>query len=228
MSSQASLFHPVVVYLLFHGLVFVIRPILVICCGFDSVWHYMLFDPSPENLVRGLEVSSGALIVFCLVCMTFGWCRIGYYSSQPREFTPLQRDGLILATLLLSPLIAYSIHATSSGEATGERVGGIYIMTGSSGYINDAQVMAASLICAWLMMTRFRWPAVLVALVYVMYRCYGGWARWTFLLFFLAIALAYAWQNQRRWMPFGRFCWSFQRCCFSTRSGKIVIGYMTR
>jgi hypothetical protein len=202
MSGQASLFHPVTMYLLFHALVFVARPILVVCFGFDSVWNYMFFDPSPEVLAKSLAVSSVALLVFCSTCMAFGWCQAGNYASQPRAFTRLEKEGLVLTTVLLLPIIAYSIHVGFSGGATGERVGGTYIMTGTSGYINDAQVMAGSLICAWLMVTRFRWPVILLAAVYVMYRCYGGWARWTFLLFFLATALVYAWQHQRRWMPF--------------------------
>jgi hypothetical protein len=200
-SGQASLFHPVTVYLLFHALVFVIRPILVIGCGFDSVWNYMFFDPSPDILVRSLAVSSLALVVFCSTCLAFGWCDSGNYASQPRAFKQLEINGLILTTVLLVPLIAYSIHVGFSGEATGQMIGGTYIMTGTSGYINDAQVMAGSLICAWLMVTRFRWPVVLLAAAYVLYRCYEGWARWTFLLFFLAAALVYTWQHQRRWMP---------------------------
>jgi hypothetical protein len=202
LSGQASLFHPVTTYLAFHALVFVLRPILVVCCGFDSVWNYMVFDPSPEILVKSLAVSSVALVVFCSTCLAFGWSRAGNYPTQPRTFTQLEKNGLLFTTVLLAPIIAYSIHVGLSGEATGERVGGTYIMTGTSGYINDAQVMAGSLICAWLMVTRFRWQVVLIAAVYVMYRCYGGWARWTFLLFFLATALVYAWQHQRRWMPF--------------------------
>ena len=201
MSGQASLFHPVTLYLLFHGLVFVIRPILVVCCGFDSVWNYMIFDPSPEILVRSLAVSSLALVVFCSACVAFGWCQAGNYANHPRGFDRLEKNGLIFTTILLAPIIAYSIHVGLSGAATGERVGGTYIMTGTSGYINDAQVMAGSLICAWLMVTRFGWPVVLAAAAYVMYRCYEGWARWTFLLFFLATALVYTWQYQRRWMP---------------------------
>ena len=90
LSGQASLFHPVTIYLLFHGLVFVMRPILVVCCGFDSVWNYMFFDPSPEILVRSMAVSSVALAVFCSACLAFGWCQAGNYPSQPRAFTQAQ------------------------------------------------------------------------------------------------------------------------------------------
>lgn len=201
MSGQASLFHPVTVYLFFHGLVFVVRPILVLCCGFDSVWQYMLFEPTPEQLMRAIAVSSLALVVFCGACMGFGWCRVGDFSERPRAFTPREKLSLVVTTLLLLPLVLYSVRISNSGAATGKMVGGTYIMTGTTGYINDAQVMGGALICAWLIMTRFRWPALLTAVVYVMYRSYEGYGRWTILLLFLAAALAYAWQRQRLWMP---------------------------
>ena len=204
-SGQASLFHPVTVYLFFHGLVFVLRPILVVLFGFDSVWKYMVFAPTPEDLVKCMAVSSLALVVFCSVCMAFGWCRVGNYTAH-RSFTQLEAASLALTSLLLAPIILYSIHVTSSGEDTGTRIGGTYIMTGSNGYINDAQVMGGTLICAWLALARFRWPVVLMAAVYVTYRSYAGWARWTIVLFFLAAALTYAWQHQRRWMPLWSYC----------------------
>lgn len=184
MSGQASLFHPVTVYLLFHGLVFVVRPILVVLFGFDAVWNYMIFAPTPEDLVRSMAVSSLALVVLCSTCLAFGWCRVGDYSAQPRSFTQLERNSLILTTLLLTPIILYSVHVVGSGQATGKMVGATYIMTGTTGYINDAQVMGGALICTWLVFSRFRWPVVMAAAIYVMYRSYQGWARWTILLFF--------------------------------------------
>src|SRR5215472_10450429 len=101
LSGQASLFHPVTLYLLFHGLVFVMRPILVICFGFDSVWNYMFFDPSPEILVRSLAVSSLALVVFCSTCMAFGWCEVGNYTSKSQGFIQLEKKALVLTTVLL-------------------------------------------------------------------------------------------------------------------------------
>ena len=154
-SGQASLFHPVTVYLFFHGLVFVLRPVLVVLFGFDTVWNYMVFAPTPEDLMKSLAVSSLAMVVFCLACLAFGWSRVGDYSTPPRLFTRQETVGLVLASLLLAPVIFYSIHVVNSGAATGKMVGGTYIMTGSSGYINDAQVMGGSLICAWLAVSGF-------------------------------------------------------------------------
>ena len=63
-SRQASIFHPVTTYLGFHGLVFVLRPILVFSYGFDTNWSYMEFRPSEEVFIRTLAASSLAMICF--------------------------------------------------------------------------------------------------------------------------------------------------------------------
>ena len=61
-SKQASVFHPAMAYLLFHGLVFVVRPILVYYFNFDFCWHYMGFQPSNAIFVKTLAVTSLAMI----------------------------------------------------------------------------------------------------------------------------------------------------------------------
>ena len=38
-SRQASVFHPAIIYLGFHGVVFVVRPIMVYAFNFDSSWE---------------------------------------------------------------------------------------------------------------------------------------------------------------------------------------------
>lgn len=63
-SRQASMFHPLTFYWLFHGAVFVLRPLLVYFFGFDSIWNYMVFQPTDADLVKTLMVSSVALVVF--------------------------------------------------------------------------------------------------------------------------------------------------------------------
>ena len=64
-SGEASLFHPVAWYLAFHGLVFVLRPILVHVFGFDFMWNYMIFRPTDEVFMRTLAATSVGLVVFC-------------------------------------------------------------------------------------------------------------------------------------------------------------------
>lgn len=200
-SSQASIFHPLTAYLAFHLVVFVARPILVFSMGFDTIWHYMGFEPSERDFVLALCVSSTALVIFSLTCVSFGRTQAVYPKISPEPFTTEQRRGLLFTTLLLVPIIGYSIHSFVGGEMQGENLGGTFIMTGASGYTLEAQYMAGPLICAWLALTRFKWAALVPVLLYIAYRSYAGWNRWTIVLLFLGIALVYSRQKRLRWVP---------------------------
>src|SRR5262249_49734030 len=71
-TNQATTFHPASIYLVFHGLVFVLRPFLVRYVGFDAIWDYIGVDPTEEELTRTLLVSSVALVIFLVASVTFG------------------------------------------------------------------------------------------------------------------------------------------------------------
>lgn len=201
-SRQASIFHPLTAYLAFHGLVFVVRPLLIHYLKFDSIFGYMMVSPSDAVFMQTLAITSLALVVFSLMCWGAGRTEIGFKSASPTPFTRAQFNALILTTILLGPLIAYSIRVGLSGAATGEERGGVFILTGANGYAVEAQYMIGPLLCLWLAATRFS-PASLVPLVlYVAYRSWGGWSRWTILLLFLALSLFFAWQKRKLWLPF--------------------------
>lgn len=199
-SRQASIFHPITAYLGFHGLVFVVRPILVHSYGFDTNWNYMRFKPTDEYFVQTLAVSSVAMVAFVAACLSAGWSRLVFAKASPPEFTVAERRALLITTLLLIPTAAYSIFATRNG-IEGERVNGIYIMTNSTGYVNEAQHFVMPLLCAWMLVTRFHWLNCLPSLLYVGYRVWFGWSRWTILLFLLMVTVAYCWYHRKKWLP---------------------------
>lgn len=204
-SGQASIFHPATIYLGFHGMVFVIRPLLVHFMGFDSVWRYIVFQPTDNDFIRALAVSSVALISFVGACLYFGRTQTWFPHGPKPGFSVLQRRALIWTTLILLPYMAVSIATTQGGsEASGERAeNGVFIQTHSTGYLNDAQFMLAPLLGAWLLATRFHWLNLPPILLYVAYRSWTGWSRWTIVLFFLMIVFAFCWQQRRRWLPVG-------------------------
>jgi len=202
-SGQASVFHPATMYLGFHGVVFVIRPLLVHYLEFDSIWRYIGYRPDEPDFIRTLGVSSVALISFVGACLYFGWTRTWFLPGPVPGFSPLQRRALLWTTVVLLPYIVASI-VTSQNEGSGERAeSGVFIQTHSTGYLNDAQFMLAPLLCAWLLATRFHWLNLLPILLYVGYRSWTGWSRWTIVLFFLMIVFAYCWHQRRRWLPLG-------------------------
>jgi hypothetical protein len=200
-SGQASIYHPLTVYLLFHLVVFVIRPILVLKFGFEHEWDYMGLPASERLIFRAFGVSSLGLVVLSLTCLFFGKCRPQFHSVAPAPFSASQRRALLATTLILGPFVLYSIQVLLTGGLQGEDRNGTFIMTGSNGYAVEAQYMAGPLICAWLCLLRFRWYAVLTILVpYVAYRSWAGMSRWTFVLLFVALALTYAWQKRAKWI----------------------------
>ena len=199
--GQASLFHPLTFYLGFHGLVFVLRPLLVHYLDFDTLWRYMLINPSEEDFIRTLVVTSVALLAFSIPCILVGWSKTSFAGSQMEPFSVAQRRGLILVTLMLGPVIAYSIHSSLGGGMQGKSIGGVFILTGASGYTLEAQYMFGPLICAWLAVTRFNRFVLLPLGLYIAYRSYMGWNRWSMVLLFLSLCAVYAWQNRLKWVP---------------------------
>jgi hypothetical protein len=200
LSGQASIFHPLTMYLGFHTLVFVVRPLLIYFYHFDHEFVYMGIQPDEALLSRVLMITSFALVVFAATNLWFGRCDTKFEKQTPAPFTVEQRRALIILTIALLPIIGYSIHAEQT-DFTGENRGGTYVLTGASGYALQAQLMAAPLLCAWLALKRFRWTVLLWLVPYVGYRLYAGQARWSFILLIVSVVFIYVWQSRRKWLP---------------------------
>jgi len=199
-SRQASIFHPCTVYLAFHGVVFVIRPFFAHYLHFDHSWQYMDFWPRDEDWLKTLMVTSLALGVFVTACLSASRGLPGQAGPAGAVPTPQLRTAFLLTATLLAPLLAYSIYATRHG-VQGERVGAVFVMTGSSGYANDAQHMAVPLLAIFVWAFAFRrWTLVPVAM-YLAYRAWVGWERWTIIICVFVLFLVYCWQRGRKWLP---------------------------
>lgn len=201
-SRQASIFHPLTFYLGFHGLAFVVRPSLVHFLGFDSLWNYMVFEPAEADQIKTLAVSSIALIVFAAASVWAGRSNVTFVKARTEPVTPAEWRTLILVTVLLAPVVAYSIIRSNTGGFQGELRGSTFVLTGDSGYVLEAQFMATPLLCIWLAATRFKWQGLVLLALYVGYRAYWGWMRSTLVLFLAAVAMAYCWEHRRKWLPF--------------------------
>lgn len=200
-SGQASIFHPLGIYLGFHFLVFVIRPLLVYFFGFNAIWHYMVFEPDSDNFILTLAVASVGLIVFAIMSFMVGRADPHFVQRVPPSLSQTQSRALVIMTVALAPLVAYSIYR-GAGDTGGERTAnGVFILTKTTGYITDAQHMIAPLLCLWLLKTRFHWLNLIPVLLYVAYRSWCGWARWTIILFLLTVVLQYCWYRRLRWLP---------------------------
>lgn len=195
--GQLTIFHPSSIYLAFHALVFCVRPTFIKYGDFEFVWNYMGLTPTDDLLQKTLWVSSGSLIVFILsFCLT---TNDRGATDMPEDFyvTREMRKSFIYTVILFLPLAGYSLFGA---EMKGMRVGGVYVMTGSSGYANDAQQVLIPISLLFIVLFR-KWWSWIPLIFFIYFRATQGWARWTMILPILALMMYYCWLNRRNFPP---------------------------
>ncbi len=196
---QLTIFHPTTIYLLFHCIVFCVRPTFVYLFGFDQVWRYIVFWPTDDEMILALYLSSAGLIVFCaafaLTCPHPGPKDL----APPRDFTLSEKRAFWAMVVLLLPLGIYSIYAA---DAKGEMINGVFIMTGTSGYLNDLQQVLIPITILVIVMSRWRWYSFIPFLIFLYYRATEGWGRWTIILTIFALILFHSWENRKNFPSF--------------------------
>ena len=210
LNRRASLFHPLSFYLLFHFIVFVLRPFMVHYLKFDGRWIYMRYFPSDDEFAFTLLVSSVALLVFSLCCWFFGRSNVPPALPTLRfpDFTSKERKAYNWTLLLLGPLTLFSMLFASQDivvndvgdiQMTQDMATGITIYVNTTGYVVDAQTMFGSL--AVLTMWRFRFAiwTWLPIVFFVLYRGFLGGGRWPMITTMLTILLIYLYRTRKRW-----------------------------
>jgi len=191
---QLSIFHPITVYLFFHAIVFCIRPTMIYMWDFDTVFNYMHLDVSGALLQKTLTVSSLGLIVFAIafsmVCHRGG---VGDFGPKI-EITPAMRNAFLFITIPILPVAFYSIFGS---DMEGKHVGGVYIMTGTSGYLNDFQQVLIPITVLTIVIFKWRWWTFIPLIAFLYFRLNQGWARWTVILPIFAVILFHCWTYRK-------------------------------
>ncbi len=195
--GQLNLFHPTTIYLAFHVNVFCVRPTLLCLYDFDMVWRYIGFWPTPAQGELALFLSSAGLIAFCGTYSLIAAMAKPIQWTIPWDLTEAERRAYYMVAAVFFPLALYSVFGA---RVQGERVGGVYIMTGSSGYINDLQQVLIPLTLLFLVVNRWRWYAYIPFGLFIVYRATQGWGRWTIVLSLYAALLMHCW-GKRRTLP---------------------------
>ncbi|MBR1335194.1 hypothetical protein [Bradyrhizobium ottawaense] len=116
------------------------------------------------------------------------------------------RLSLILSAIICSPLIGASVYyalqrGSDFARSTMLRDPStmVAINTTTSGYLADANQMMGPLtiLIAWLF--RFRPLALIPFGLFVFFRMYVGWGRWTFLMGAASLALLFFFHTKRKW-----------------------------
>ncbi|WP_051431744.1 hypothetical protein [Rhodovibrio salinarum] len=210
----ASAFHPLLYYLLFHLLAFVIRPLLVHLAGFDGQWRYMGFQPSDAGFVLTLAVSSLALICFAAGCLTAGAARPVFVGAGWR-FERADRLALACVAAVLLPVAVYAAHldlrlfgepATRPGQLSDhpsmlrDVATGFTVFAGTTAYLVKAHNLLAPFSVLCVVAGRFRWWAYVPFALFVGYRLYLG-SRWGVVLALVMLLLIQLAHAGRRWPP---------------------------
>jgi hypothetical protein len=205
-SALFSVFHPFSIYLAFHGLLFVFRPILAWALDFREIYQIYDFTPSPSDKLTALLVAQLGFAAFAFFCLRKGNVPMVFKLdlSVRRERSAL-RGIFPLVALICVPIGLYSlVHLytdASLGIAYSDMIRdprtGTAINTTGNGYLVEAQLMLASTaaLIAWLY--RFRLLAILPLAAFTVFRA-GTGGRGPFIVALATVALLYLYEKRAR------------------------------
>ncbi|WP_144097232.1 O-antigen polymerase [Croceicoccus sediminis] len=201
----ASVFHPASLYLLFHGFIFVLRPIAARLMDFEFVYATYQFQPSLSDKMTVILAANLGMVTFVATAMSVARQPVVF---ERDEFDEISRRSLrkpfIAAALILAPVGLYSIFdywmnsATDTGTMVFDTETNIRINTTGNGYFFEMQLVLASLsvVTAWLY--RFRWWSLLPFAFFVFVKA-GSGGRGAFVYASFALMLLWLWENRRKW-----------------------------
>lgn len=208
-NRNMSMFHPLAFYLMFHGIVFVIRPFMVHYLKFDGRWVYMRFFPTDEQFVFTLIVSSVALCIFAVTSWWAGRAEVNFAGARLPDFTSAQKRAFFWMALMLAPLTIYSAlfavqevtYDTMRGDIqmTVDLATGITVYVNTTGYIVDAQTMLGSLALLFMWRFRFVWWTWAPVIMFIAYRAFLGGGRWPMITTVFTLILIQLFRTHKRW-----------------------------
>lgn len=207
-SRAASLFHPLTFYLAFHGLVFVVWPILQRLYNFEGVFYAMRFYPSEEVIEVTLMLTSVSLLVYALVSGLAATAVPRFDRPLAEGFTRREWQAYFAVVAMLGPLALLSAFfsvedAADVGQAliqmTRDPITGITGFSNTNGYLVTAHGMIGALCLMLIWGARFRAWTFLPLLAYMAERAYLGWGRWAIVLTLTSLLLLTLVRQGRRW-----------------------------
>lgn len=206
-SSAFSVFHPLTLYIVFHGFIFVIRPIIAYAMDFQFIYKAFEFTPSLSDKITVILASTLGFVVFAAACWRGGNRPMAFRSdavtaAERARLTPL----FFWVALLCVPIGAYSLSLIwSSAVSTGfaydgmarDAASGISINTETNGYLVEAQLMLATCAAIFAWLFRFRLLAIAPLVLFVVFRA-GTGGRGVFITALGVVGLLYLYERRRR------------------------------
>ncbi|MFM5953962.1 MAG: O-antigen polymerase [Novosphingobium sp.] len=202
---NASIYHPAVYYLFFHGLIFTLRPFLVYYRDYVAIYRGYQFTPTMDDKATVLIAAMLGLLCFYVPAMRYGNARPRFPQDRAneQERSELIRPFLLAAAFLVpvglvSVLANWDVRANDSTTMMLDAGTGRFVNTSGNGYFDDAQLLLAPLavLCVWLY--RFRWWSFLPLAAFLILRG-GTGGRWPIIMACATVGLLFLYQQRRLW-----------------------------
>lgn len=203
-----SVFHPLTFYLLFHGFIFVFRPILAYLNDFRFIYMVYRFTPSDDDKLTVILAANLGMLAFAFFSLQSGHAPMRFKQDA---FAVAERNRLVPAAMwalsicipigLVSLFWRYGRAATEFSDMIMDRGSGTFINTSANGYLAEAQLMLATA-CAmigWLF--RFRLVALLPVIGFIVFRA-GTGGRGPFVMAAICLGLLWLYEHRRRFPNF--------------------------
>jgi len=202
---RASLYHPAVYYLAFHGFVFVIRPLVNKFYNFEFVYKLYGFFPNEQERALSLLASDIGLLSFTVPCLWIASSRFipKPSSSEPFDHQRRARPAFLAAAAISLPLALYSQYVELTQKVadvsttTFDSSTGVTVNTTGNGYLHDASNMLVSIVVIFAWQYRFKLWALVPFCLYAFARLAVGTSRWTFVMASASLALLYLYEHRR-------------------------------
>jgi hypothetical protein len=205
-SPLFSVFHPLSIYLAFHGLLFVLRPILAWALDFREIYQIYEFTPSPSDKLTALLVAQLGFAAFTFFCLREGNVPMVFKQDRfvRRERAALRRV-FPLAALICVPIGLYSLVRLYTDASLGIAYAdvirdprtGTAINVAGNGYLAEAQLMLASTAAMIAWFYRFRLLAILPLAAFIVFRA-GTGGRGPFIIALATVALLYLYEKRAK------------------------------
>lgn len=201
-----NIFNPVVIYFIFHFVIFVVRPIFAYVLSFDGLYIAYDFAPSQLDKITVIYASNLGFLSFTFFCLRYGDVAMEFrHTAENNETKSRLKSAFVWVLAICGPVALYSALKSTQSFLGGDYISGMildkstgtFINTSSNGYLTDAQFMFVAIcaMIAWL--GRFRFLSLLPLILFVVYRSMTG-SRIMFIYALMISALFFAYDRKIR------------------------------
>lgn len=197
-------FHPLTLYLAFHGLVFVIRPIFAYIGDYRGIYILYQFTPSISDKTTVILASTLGMIAFAFFSLQTGnvpmlFKHDRFALAERTRLTPSALWAMAVCGAIGAYSLAVSWQRSSAGieDMARDAATGTAINTSTNGYLMEAQLMLATCCVLVVWLFRFRLISFLPLLGFIIFRA-GTGGRGPFITAAVSLALIYLYEHRRR------------------------------